>query len=62
MIPHEYKDYRDKKPPPELEPRDYFMIAVMSYVIGTSFIYGDPLTFILGVIGWKIYENNRAKE
>ena len=29
---------------PQLEPRDYFMIAVSAYIIGTSLILGDFLT------------------
>ena len=59
MIPHEKYDYRDKKPPPELQTKDHIAIAIASYVISTSLLYGDFLTLIIGVMGWRSYENYR---
>tara|TARA_B100000214_G_scaffold348155_1_gene300039 strand:+ start:400 stop:591 length:192 start_codon:yes stop_codon:yes gene_type:complete len=63
MIPHEYKDFR-KKPPkkPQLEPRDYFMIIVSAYIIGTSLIIGDFFTLIMGSVAWNFYENYRMNQ
>ena len=63
MMPHEFKDYRDKPPKkPQLEPRDYFMIVVSAYIIGTSLIIGDFLTLIMGSLAWKYYESYRVNQ
>ena len=62
-MPHEYEDYRDKPPKkPQLEPRDYFMIIVSAYIIGTSLMIGDVLTLIMGSVAWNFYEKYRISQ
>ena len=61
MIPHDFKDYRNKKEPPTLTFMDYFVIMSTSIILTTSYFLGDIITMSLGVIGWRMYETARVK-
>ena len=61
MIPHDFEDYRDKKPP-TLNWMDYFIIISTSIILTTSFFLGDIVTMTLGVVGWKMYEKARVND
>ena len=64
MTPFEFEDFRppNKRPPSPMGFKDYAMIAICAYIIGMSIMHADLFNFIVGCIGWKLYEQHRIKE